>query len=80
MEPLDGNAVAGALHDWFGEEMTTRRGICRGCRSTTLLAELRLYTRAPGAVARCPSCGSVVFVAVETGTGTRMHLEGIELD
>ena len=28
MEPLDGNAIAGALYDVYGAEMTTATGRC----------------------------------------------------
>jgi DNA-directed RNA polymerase subunit RPC12/RpoP len=35
--------------------------------------------RAPGAVARCPRCGSVVFVLVEVAGVPRVHLDGVEL-
>jgi ribosomal protein S27AE len=79
VEPLDGNAIAGALHEAFGIEMTTEQGTCRSCGTASLLAELRVYTRAPGAVARCPACGNVVFVLVDVGGKVRVHLDGLEL-
>jgi ribosomal protein S27AE len=79
MGALDGNAIAGALYDLFDDEMTTETGICRNCGNAALLAEVRVYLRAPGAVARCPYCGSVVFVIVEVGATSRIHLDGIEL-
>jgi hypothetical protein len=67
MEPLDGNAIAGQLAEVFGAEMTTADGACAGCGTESLVAELRVWTtgRAPGAVARCPSCGNVVLVLVD---------------
>jgi hypothetical protein len=79
MEPLDGNAIAGALHEVFGAEMTTAAGTCRTCGKASLLAEVRVYARAPGSVARCPHCGAVVFVIVAVGEETRIYREGIEL-
>jgi ribosomal protein S27AE len=79
MEALDGNALAGTLYEVFGSEMTTVTGICRSCRTASLIAELRVYLRAPGAVARCPHCGKVVFVLVETAGTPRAHLDGVEL-
>jgi uncharacterized protein DUF6510 len=79
MEALDGNAIAGALFEHFGEEMTTASGTCAHCHNTSLLGELRVYLRAPGAVARCPVCGKVVMVIVEIrGTG-RFDLRDIQL-
>ncbi len=65
MEALDGNAIAGALHAAFGREMTSARGTCATCGTTSLLAALRVYLRAPGAVARCPVCGEVQLVLIE---------------
>ena len=64
MQALDGNAIAGELFQHFGVEMTTVRGSCAHCRATAQIAELRVYSRAPGTVVRCPSCGSVVMVIV----------------
>ena len=66
MEPLDGNAIAGPMAELFGAEMTATAGTCAGCGAESVVAELRVWTsgRAPGAVARCPACDSVVFVLV----------------
>ena len=47
MEALDGNAIAGLLHEVFGHEMTTATGVCAHCGDQGLLAECRVYTRAP---------------------------------
>jgi ribosomal protein S27AE len=79
MEPLDGNAIAGSLYELFDEEMTIVTGVCRHCGAARLIAELRVYTRAPGVVARCPSCGNVVFVLVYVGVTPRLHLDGLAL-
>jgi hypothetical protein len=64
MEALDGNAIAGLMMDAFGHEMTTATGICRTCGNDGPFATLRVYLRAPGAVARCPVCDSVIMVLV----------------
>lgn len=79
MDALDGNALAGALYDLFDTEMTTVTGVCRSCHTPSLIAELRVYVRAPGAVARCPHCGNVVLVVVEAGGPTRAYLDGVDL-
>jgi hypothetical protein len=79
MEPLDGNAIAGALYDVYGEEMTTAIGRCTVCGATRQIAELRVYVKAPGMVARCPVCDSVVFVLVEVRGSTRMYEPCFEL-
>jgi uncharacterized Zn finger protein len=64
VEALDGNAIAGPLFEYFGNEMTVARGTCAHCGASNVIAELRVYTRAPGAVVRCPACGKVVMVVV----------------
>ena len=79
MEPLDGNAIAGVLQEVFATEMTTVTGVCKSCGTPHLLAELRIYMRGPGAVARCPSCGNVVLVLVDVRGTQHAHLDGIDL-
>jgi hypothetical protein len=79
MEPLDGNAIAGSLYEAFGAEMTARAGTCRSCGAIGPIAQLRVYLCAPGAVARCPACGSVVLVVIQRAHATDAHLDGIDL-
>ena len=79
MEPLDGNAIAGRLFEYFGSDMTTAPGRCLHCGVPSLVAELRLYARAPGAVARCPACGNVVMVVVVVRGSTHVHANAFEL-
>ena len=79
MEPVDGNAIAGALQEHFGVELTAANGRCRHCGAEGFVAELRVYTRAPGAVARCPKCGQVVMVLVEIRDHVRVDTRGLEL-
>jgi hypothetical protein len=62
MEALDGNAIAGQLVEVFGAEMTTVTGTCGTCGSSGQVAELVVYLRAPGTVARCRACDSVLLV------------------
>jgi hypothetical protein len=64
MEALDGNAIAGDLFEVFGAEMTTVAGACGHCGAVSMIAELRVYGRCPGAVARCPVCQEIVLVLV----------------
>ncbi len=80
MEALDGNAIAGGLHRYFGTDMTAARGACRHCGATAAVAELAVYTRAPGAVARCRTCGQVVMVMVETGDAVHVHTDAFALE
>ena len=47
MEAVDGNAVAGALCEHFGVDMTTAHGACGHCGTRSMVAELaRLRSRA----------------------------------
>lgn len=79
MEPLDGNAIAGALFEHFGSEMTTATGSCRNCGRVGMIAELAVYPAGPGAVVRCRACGSVVMVVVEVRGTTRVNLTCLRL-
>ena len=74
MEALDGNAIAGQLFEVFGVEMTTAVGTCASCGARAPVAEVVVYLRAPGTVARCRTCGSVLVVLV-----TRREIAGVDL-
>jgi hypothetical protein len=65
MDALDGNAIGGLLQEVFGTEMTTAIGRCACCGAAGPLAETMVYLRAPGTVARCRACTSVVMVFVK---------------
>jgi hypothetical protein len=77
MTRLDGNAIAGELFDVYGEEMTTAMATCSSCRSRRPLGELAVYLQAPGVVARCSSCESVMLVIVEIRGVRCVDLHGI---
>jgi hypothetical protein len=79
MEPLDGNAIAGPLFEHFGVEMTLASGFCRHCGAPAQIAELRVYTRAPGTVVRCRSCGQAVIVLIRLPDDLRVDLGGFQL-
>lgn len=79
MEALDGNAIAGQLFEFFGTEMTLATGTCARCGTSSRIAELRVYLCAPGSVARCPSCGTVVIVLVDVGERLLADLSSFEL-
>jgi hypothetical protein len=78
MEALDGNAIAGALFEYFGVEMTTARGTCAHCGASAMIAELEVYMRAPGAVVRCRNCHSVVIVVVPARDHMRIDYKAFE--
>jgi hypothetical protein len=74
---LDGNAVAGALADVFGEEMATATGTCASCGAPAQVATFVVFTHAPGVVARCPACASILMVLVAIRGITCMDLRGL---
>jgi DNA-directed RNA polymerase subunit RPC12/RpoP len=65
MDALDGNAIAGQMEQVFGVEMTTKTGTCAACGARMQMAEAVVYLQAPGTVARCPTCDSIVMVVAE---------------
>lgn len=71
---LDGNAVAALLQDVFGVDVTGHRGCCDQCGTVSRLAAVLVYRDSPGAVLRCPGCGSVVMVLVSTPAGIRVGM------
>ena len=77
MEPLDGNAIAGVLYAVFGEEMTTATGVCANCGARRQVAEVRVYMRGPGVVARCSSCENILMVLTEIRGLTCVDLRGL---
>ena len=74
---LDGNAIAGLLVDVFGTEMTTATGTCASCGTSAQLAELAVYVRAPGTIARCRNCESIVMVLVTIHEVTCVDVRGL---
>jgi len=64
----------------FGREMTAVAGACRHCGAVAQIAELRVYSRAPGAVVRCRRCGQVVFVVVVIREEPRIYLDQFALE
>ena len=79
MDALDGNAIAGALFEHFGHDMTMAEARCSHCKSISLMAELRVYTKAPGIVARCPTCDEVVMVIVDVRGTERVDMSNMEM-
>ena len=77
MIALDGNAIGGALYEAYGHEMTAAMGVCRFCDASARVAELVVYESAAGAVARCPSCGNVLIVAVVRHGETHVDASGL---
>jgi phage FluMu protein Com len=79
VDSLDGNAIAGPLFEHYGHEMTMAEVRCLHCHHTSMIAELRVYMKAPGAVARCPDCDELIMVIVDVRGTTRLHTQNMEL-
>lgn len=77
MDALDGNAIGGLLLEVFDAEMTTATGTCGNCGAVAQVAELVVYLQAPGTVARCRTCESVLLVIVEARGVKCVDLRGL---
>jgi len=76
---VDGNAVAGLLASVFAAEVTASPGQCATCHTVSMIGTMRVYTRGPGVVLRCPACAEVVMRVVETPTSTLVDLSGVTM-
>ena len=76
---LDGNAMAGLLHEVFIEDVTDARGACASCGSIADIGRqyAYMYPQSPGAVLRCAGCESVLMVVVRTRSHVRFGLRGL---
>jgi hypothetical protein len=72
----DGNALAGPLAEVFAVDITTTAAVCAGCNRTGAVAELHVYGRGAGLVARCPGCTEVMLRYSETPHGRWLDLRG----
>ena len=75
---MDGNAMAGPLRELFAVDVTVATGRCAGCGLVGPVASLHVYGSedAPGFVARCPGCESVVLRLVRTPDAAWLDLRG----
>jgi hypothetical protein len=76
---VDGNELAGPLREVFALDMTVARGQCAGCGRLQVMAEVRVYARAPGFVARCPGCESVLLKVVRGPDRVWLDLTGLRV-
>lgn len=72
----DGNVMAGPLREIFAVDLTAAGSQCVHCGLSNPVAALRVYSRAPGLVARCPGCGAVVLRLVRTPDSVWLDLRG----
>ena len=73
---LDGNAVAGLLHEVFAVETTTAIGTCAGCGTAGPVGAVHVY-RGAGIVLRCPHCGNTLAKIVKSESRVWIKLTGI---
>jgi hypothetical protein len=74
---LDGNAAAGLLASIFRADVSGREGRCAHCGTVSVMATLRVYSRGPGTVLRCPACGGVVIRVAEIGGHRVVDARGV---
>jgi uncharacterized Zn finger protein len=74
---LDGNALGGELGELFTADITAATGRCASCGTVSAIAQTRVYTRAPGLVARCPGCGAVMLRLARGPGRAWLDLRGI---
>ena len=73
---LDGNAVAGALSEIYGDDMTTVLAECASCGQVDPIGGLVAFVHAPGVVLRCTACATVIIRIVHTPKGTLVDVQG----
>jgi hypothetical protein len=74
---LDGNVMGGLLMEVFGAELTDALGCCAHCGDKNHVGALVVYPGGPGDVVRCPSCSTVLIVAVRSPDGPRVYFASL---
>ena len=74
---LDGNMLAGTLGELFTMDVTTAVAECVSCGTSGTIAQVRVYPDAPGLVARCPGCDSVLFRLVRGPGRAWLDMRGV---
>ena len=73
----DGSALTGHLGGLIGADVAAAVGRCGGCGRTGPMAQVRVFDRAPGVVARCPACEQVLLRLVRGGGRAWLDLRGL---
>ncbi|MFC8849832.1 MULTISPECIES: DUF6510 family protein [unclassified Micromonospora] len=76
---LDGNMLDGPLREVFAVDVSGATGRCASCGMTGPMAGLRVYSHAPGLVARCPACAEVMLRLVRGPDRAWLDLRGTAL-
>ncbi|CCH18275.1 MULTISPECIES: DUF6510 family protein [Micromonospora] len=77
MSYLDGNMLDGPMRELFTVDLSTAMGRCENCGMTGSMASLHVYSHAPGLVARCPSCESVMVRLVRAPDRAWLDMRGV---
>jgi uncharacterized protein DUF6510 len=72
----DGNALAEPLGEIFTVDIASAISRCVHCGRTGPVATLRVYSQAPGLVARCPGCDQVMLRLVRGPDAVWLDLKG----
>ncbi|PZG17342.1 hypothetical protein C1I95_15795 [Micromonospora craterilacus] len=73
---VDGNMLDGPLGEVFAVDLSTATGRCAHCGTASPVAGLRVYSHAPGLVARCPVCTEVILRLVRAPDRVWLDLRG----
>ncbi|MGH2385713.1 MAG: DUF6510 family protein [Candidatus Limnocylindria bacterium] len=73
---LDGNAVAGLLHEVFAVEMTTALWTCRNCGAMDAVGATHVF-RGAGIVMRCPHCANALVTIVKDDSHVWIGYPGV---
>jgi len=74
---MDGNMLGGTLGELFSMDVTTASITCVSCGATWMIAQTHVYTHAPGMVARCPTCDTVLLRLVHGPGRAWLDLRGV---
>jgi uncharacterized protein DUF6510 len=74
---LDGNALAGTLHEIFGADVTAASCECAACGNHAEVGTFLAFTHGPGAVLRCSTCGAVTLRIVERTDAYLLDTRGL---
>jgi ribosomal protein S27E len=74
---MDGNMLGGTLGELFSMDVTSATVTCVSCGASWAIAQTRVYSHAPGMVARCPTCDAVLLRLVRGPDRAWLDLRGV---
>jgi hypothetical protein len=77
MTIFDGNAIAGAMSEFFGEDPTTLRLRCGHCDGVSLLAEAVVEMDDAAAIVRCRSCTRTLLTLLQHPASTEIVIAAL---